>query len=303
MKSSTNFLMGNKKRKYIIVKRLLVLIISIALFAYLSLCLDFIWKQDELIYGPSSVMEKTPTNFGLDYQEIFLPIPNAQNTDENLFAWWLPGASQTEKVLVYFHGSDGNITDTLTQGAFFHQLGFSVLLFDYRGYGKSRGKFPSEKQVYEDGQIIWDYLTKARKINPSQILLYGHSLGGAIIIELALHNPQISGLIMQSTFTTLEEVLKRHKPFKFLPLHFLLHDQYKSIDKISSLAMPLLFIHGIADGVVPFQMSERLFAKAKATKKELVLIHQADHSDLLTVNPAYYQQGIEYFYQQIYPQK
>lgn len=287
-----------KKVKFIFFKRFLILLIIIPSIAYLLICVDFLFRQDKIIFNPYYIVEQSPKNFGLDYQEILIPIPNSEN-QENLFAWWLRAKSQPEKVLLYFHGTDCNIADTLKKGAFFHELGFSVLLFDYRGFGKSKGKMPTEKQVYEDGQIAWDYLVKTKKINPHNILVYGHSLGGAVAMELALHNPQISGLILQSTFTTMEDILRTYKRFKFLPLKLILRENINSLDKIASLKMPLLLIHGTKDPVAPYSMSEKLFETATTTQKKLVLIPDADHDNLMIIAPEKYKQEVDEFYQLI----
>ncbi len=288
--------MLTKKVKFLSLKSLLILLIIIPIVAYFLICLDFLLRQNQIIFAPYYTIEQTPQNFGLDYQEILISIPNSEKK-ENLFSWWIPAQSHTEKVLLYFHGTDCNIADTLKKGAFFHELGFSVLLFDYRGFGKSKGKMPTEKQVYEDGQIAYDYLVKTKKINPQNILVYGHSLGGAVAIDLALHNPQISGLILQGTFTTMEEVLRNYKRFKFLPLDLMITEKFNSLDKIASLKMPLLFIHGTKDPVVAYSMSEKLFETATTTHKKLVLIPKAEHNNVMMIAPEKYKQEVEEFYQ------
>lgn len=89
----------------------------------------------------------------------------------------------------------------------FRQLGFSVLVFDYRGYGRSSGNFPDESQVYQDGQAAWNYLRNERNISPRQILIYGESLGGAIALDLAVKHPEAGGLIMQSSFTSMAQTV------------------------------------------------------------------------------------------------
>jgi uncharacterized protein len=265
-------------------------LIILPILIYILACIIFFFKQDKMIFSPFSKVEKTPQDFGLNYEEILIPIPNSHR-DNYLFGWWIP--CESEKVLLYFYGTHCNIESTLETGAFFHQLGFSVFLFDYRGFGNSKGAFPSEKQVYEDGQIVWDFLTKTQNINPLNILVYGHSLGGAIAIELAVNNPQVSGLILQSSFTNLQEVLKNYTRFKFFPLQFLLKYKFNVINKIASLQIPLLFIHGKKDQSVPYSMSEKLFTHSATSFKKLVLIPQADHSDMLKVDPKLYKKAIK----------
>ena len=85
-------------------------------------------------------------------------------------------------------------------------MGFSVLIVDYRGYGKSGGGFPSEGQVYEDAETAWTYLIRELHADPGHAFIYGHSLGGAIAIELGLHHPEAAGLILESTFTSIADM-------------------------------------------------------------------------------------------------
>jgi alpha-beta hydrolase superfamily lysophospholipase len=121
---------------------------------------------------------------------------------ERIHVWWI-AAQPDAKVLLYLHGNGINMGAAVANAHQFHQLGFSVLLIDYRGYGRSEGSFPTETRVYQDAVTAWDYLVKQRQIQPSQIFLFGHSLGGAIAIDLAVQHPDAAGLIVESSFTSM----------------------------------------------------------------------------------------------------
>lgn len=151
-----------------------------------------------------------------------------------------------------------------------------MLVFDYRGYGRSDGDFPSEAQLYEDSEAAWRYLRDSRQIPADQILIYGESLGGAIALDLAIRHPEANGLIMQSSFTSMAEAV-RQKPFSsMIPLNLVLTEQFDSRSKIGLLQVPVLFLHGEQDSVVPFEMSQALYATAPEPK-HLFLISGADH--------------------------
>src|SRR2546422_4299392 len=98
------------------------------------------------------------------------------------------------------HGNDGNVSTSMGEIAPLRELGYAVFMPDYRGYGESEGPFPSEKTVYEDAEAAWIYLVDQRGIRPAKLYIYGHSLGGAIAIELALHHPEAAGLILRRSF-------------------------------------------------------------------------------------------------------
>jgi uncharacterized protein len=190
-----------------------------------------------------------------------------------------------------------NIGANTEQAKRFHKLGFSVFLFDYRGYGKSEGDFPSEAAVYADAQRAWDYLTQERKISPTNIVLYGHSLGGAIAINLATQHPNAAGLIVQSSFTSALEMARRNWWTAIFPVHLILNQRFASIEKVPSLKMPTLYIHGTIDRSIPFKMSERLFA-ATRSPKHLQLFKGASHNDVAYIGGAAYSQTIQDFVHQ-----
>lgn len=150
-----------------------------------------------------------------------------------------------------------NIGDSAYNTARLRRIGFSVLAIDYRGFGRSRGAFPSEAQVYEDAQAGWEDL-KTRHADAKRRFVYGHSLGGAVAIDLTARNPDIGGLIGESSFTSIGDLARDIHGLGLLPLDWLLTQRFDSLAKIGSIAMPMLFLHGSADATVPVSMGERL---------------------------------------------
>ncbi|WP_293363026.1 alpha/beta fold hydrolase, partial [Microcoleus sp. CAWBG52] len=191
-------------------------------------------------------------------------------------------------VVLYLHGNGSNVGANVEHANRFHRLGVSVFLIDYRGYGKSQGDFPSESRVYEDVQQAWDYLVKQRGINPNQIYIYGHSLGGAIAIDLAVRHPEAAGLIVEGSFTSVRAMVDFQKPlFKVFPIDFLLAQRFDSLSKVDRLQMPVLFIHGTADSVVPAEMSKKMF-DAAPEPKQLYMVPNGGHNNAAQIGGAEY---------------
>ncbi len=207
---------------------------------------------------------------------------------------------KSPKVILYFCGAAGN------KGYYNHvarlqgmrQLGFLVLVIDYRGFGSSQGHFPSESQLYQDSQIAWNYLVKVRSIPPEQIVIYGESLGGAIALDLAVKQPEASALIVQSSFTSMAEEVKHRDWLWMFPVDLLLTQKFDSISKIRSLRIPVLFIHGTADSVVPSYMSQQLY-DAAFEPKQILLIPKAEHFRIYQPGSNSYLQAMQKFIEKV----
>ena len=178
----------------------------------------------------------------------------------------------------------------------FHDLGLSVLLVDYRGYGKSSPIFPSETRVYEDAIAAWDYLSKIRKFPPENIFVYGHSLGGAIAIELASRHPEMAGLITEGTFTSIKAMAQSNQFLQIFPLNWIITQRFDSLNKIKSFKTPRLIIHGSKDKTIPVKMAHELFAFT-SEPKQLVIIPQGEHTNVHEVEDQNYFSSLDTFIQ------
>ena len=248
------------------------------LLAYISLCLSLYLYQERLIFKPSTTIKHTPAEQNRAYQEVWIPVDKTGGADK-LAGWWLPAQGKTIGTVLYLHGYSGNIGENLTPAYQLTQLGFAVLLVDYRGYGRSQGSFPFERQVYTDAEVAWDYLINTRKVPPKQIEIYGHSLGGAIAIDLATRHPEASSLIVQSSFTNLLTIAQRSWWLKLIPVQLLLTQKFDSLSKVRSLKMPVLYIHGTADSFIPPEMSRTLYSDTPVANKQLILVANAEHKN------------------------
>lgn len=265
--------------------------------AYFSACVLLFFLQPRLIYHPTPIVKNTPKSCQISYQDVWLPVKNNAGKIERIHGWWISVSAERQSLgtLLYLHGAGLNIGSNVNQACNFQKLGFSVLLIDYRGYGRSQGSFPSESQIYQDAEVAWDYLIKNRRIPTKKIFLYGHSLGGAVAIELALKHPEAAGLIVHNSFISMEKMVERHRQFRLFPVKLLLTQRFNSIAKVKLLRLPVLFIHGADDTYIPATMSQKLYKNAPQPKRFL-LVPKARHNngDLFWNNPQYRQTIIDF---------
>ncbi len=209
-----------------------------------------------------------PKALGLDIEDVWF----ASGDGVQLHGWWIahPRAFGT---LLYCHGNKGNIARRAPALRWLRRAGLNLFAFDYRGYGRSDGA-PSEAGLFLDVQAAHDYLTQERGIDPAKLLLFGHSLGGAVAIDGACHRP-VAGLVVQSSFTDVRSMARHNNPK--VPLHLIATNQFRSITKVGELAMPKLFIHGTADETIPLAMGQELFLAA-ALPKEFLTVDKSGHN-------------------------
>ncbi|MBE9049868.1 alpha/beta fold hydrolase [Nostocales cyanobacterium LEGE 11386] len=278
--------------------KLLLIVEIVVVIAYFAICLFLFVRQPRFIFFPSSTVEITPEFFHLPYEEVWLPVPASSGKVERIHGWWIEATQPDAKVLLYLHGNGINIGANIGHANRFYQLGFSVLLIDYRGYGRSEGVFPNEMRVYQDAAVAWNYLVQEKQIPPSQIFIYGHSMGGAIAIDLAVKHPNAAGLIVESSFTSIRDVVAYRNLFRLFPVDLILTQRFDSLKKIPQLKVPVLFIHGTADTTVPSFMSQQLYNAAPQPKK-LLLVPAADHNNTASVAGEQYLQWVKSFAQQV----
>lgn len=273
------------------VTRRLVSLLGVTALLYAAAC-GYMWAtQMEQVFEPSPEWQTTPARMGMNFEQLRIPVGNGAERGE-LDAWWVPAERAGAPTVVYFHGNYRNIGNNLEHTFRLHKLGYNVLLADYRGYGKSSGGKPSERKVYEDAEAVWQYLLKVRGVPPSQAVIYGHSLGGAIAIELAVHHPEAAGLITDSTFASMQAM--GEKDYGFLPIGLLLTQRFESLQKVPQLKLPVLFIHGTWDKRVPCRMAEQLYAAAPQPK-QLLLVQGGEHNNVGGIGWVEYRDAVTAF--------
>lgn len=275
-------------------RKVLFKIFSTLFIVYALICAILFFVHPRFIFIPTYNFQKTPEFYKINYKNIYLPVPKHLGGGQ-IHGWWMPAKKSNLGTLLYLHGRGLNIGSNINQAYQFQKLGFSVLLIDYRGYGKSKGNFPTETQLYQDAEIAWNYLVNQQKIPPHQIFIYGHSLGGAVAIELAVKHPEAAGVIVQNSFTSMANTIARYPYVRIFPINLILTNRFDSINKVKSLRIPVLFVHGVGDPLIPYTMSEKLY-KAAPYPKQLLLIPGAKHNNGdLFFNNNQYRKAIQNF--------
>lgn len=235
--------------------------------------------ERSFIYFPDSQLVADPSDFDLPFEDVSF----VASDGVELHGWLVPG--DKDVTWLWFHGNAGNISHRLENLKILHdELGVTVFLFDYRGYGRSRGT-PSEQGTYRDAEAALAYLRSHPDIDPDRIVYFGRSLGAGVAVELATRHPPL-GLILESPVPSIPELARHHYPF--LPVGPLLRTKYDSLAKIGGLKAPLLVLHGDMDDIVPIEGGRKLFAAANEPK-EFYTIRDAGHNDTYVIG------GEEYF--------
>jgi dipeptidyl aminopeptidase/acylaminoacyl peptidase len=231
-------------------------------------------KQREWIFRPQREVHATPADVGMRYDELWLSVPGAGAEGERVHGWWIPAADASAPALLYLHGARWSLSNTLHRIGRLHRMGFAVLAIDYRGFGRSDGDLPSEAQAYADAQAAWEQL-RGRVPDAQRRFVYGHSLGGAVAIELATRNDDIAGVIVEASFTSIRDMVDALGYTSF-SMDALITQRFDSLAKVAAVSAPILFVHGTADRFVPPSMTEKLYAAAREPKR-LLLIENGNH--------------------------
>jgi uncharacterized protein len=201
--------------------------------------------------------------------------PSSNNT--HLAAWYFP-VEKPRGVIIISHGNAGNISHRAPLIGVFLKQNFSVLAYDYQGYGLSEGE-PSIDNICQDGLAAYDYLTTIHGVTPEQIVVYGESLGGGVTTYIA-NNRKVGAIILQSTFSSLPHIAKKKMLLMRLYPPFLYpKNKLDSATLMKEQHAPLLIVHGKADSIIPYEEAEVIFRNASEPKK-LVGIENANHNDI-----------------------
>jgi uncharacterized protein len=169
------------------------------------------------------------------------------------------------------------------------ELGFTVVAVDYRGFGKSDAETPSEEKSYEDAQAAWDWIAKTY---PKQArYIFGHSLGGAIAIDLAARVSDEKGTLVEGTFTSIPDVFSTLK-WGWLPVGWMISQRFDSEKKVARIGSPLLVVHGSEDRLISPELGKRLYEAAQ-TPKRFILVEGGSHHNTNGLGQAQYRAALK----------
>ena len=273
--------------------RTLVVFATAVLLA--SGCVNLEQKERELTFRPSHAEASWYAGLPSGVQELDLAVDSKAGAPR-IHAWWWSDGDPQAPVVLYLHGARWNLTGNLNRIAQLHQFGFSVFAIDYRGFGKSDGDLPSEATVYEDARAAWNWVV-AHQPDPARRFIYGHSLGGAVAVDLAAsldgESEGARGLIVESTFTNFADMTSEIT--RGLVPSIMLSQKFDSVSKIARVRMPVLVVHGQGDRFVPVRFSEALY-KAAPSPKRLLLVPNGSHNNSLSIGGSEYHRALIDFF-------
>jgi alpha-beta hydrolase superfamily lysophospholipase len=215
-----------------------------------------------------------------------------QGDPVKLHGLWLPQADATAPVLLYLHGARWDVRGSATRMRRMHELGFSVLGIDYRGFGRSSAVLPSESLAAEDARAAWSWMARQRP--KARRFIFGHSLGGAIAVELATEVTDESGLIVEGTFTSIADVVATFR-WGWLPIAPLITQRFDSASRIADVGSPVLVVHGSNDTLIQPALGQALFERAREPKRFMLVEGGSHHSTNDVGQPQYRQALAELF--------
>ncbi len=230
--------------------------VLLLVFVYVALLAVLFIFQPRLVFLPhigGREMAATPADIGLEYREVWLDTEDG----ERLHAWWIPHP-EPAAVLHFSHGNAGNISHRLDSLRIFHDLGLSVLMYDYRGYGQSSGR-ATEEGLNLDAQAAWQWLVDEEDISARDVVLFGRSLGGAVAAELAAEQSP-GALILESTFTSVPDIAA--EIYWWLPVRLLARLQFDARAALERSDQPTLIVHSREDEIVSFSHGQALLEAA-----------------------------------------
>jgi len=242
--------------------------------------------QGRMLYlpgQPGRTLDATPVDAGMLYEDVSLETADGVR----LHGWYVPGAKPG--VLLFFHGNAGNVSHRLESIRQFHQLGLSVLIIDYRGYGQSKGR-PTENGLYLDAEAAWRYLTRTRGVEPGNIVIFGRSLGGSVAAWLAMRH-EAGALIVESSFTSVPDLAREIYPW--LPVRWLSRLRHSTVEYVRHVQSPVLVIHSVDDEIIPFHHGEEILAAAPEPRSFLEL--RGSHNEAFMLDESRYLNGLDEF--------
>ena len=245
---------------------------------------EWIFQPGDRAWGGSASYAEGMEDVWIDFQSSVTGKPT------RLHGLWLPAEQRRDDgpVLLYLHGARWNVAGSAPRIRRMQQLGFSVLAVDYRGFGKSTAELPSEDMAYEDAHAAWKWLAEHHGQRARYV--FGHSLGGAIAIDLASKVEDEQGVIVEGTFTSIPDVASSMK-WGWLPVGPLITQRFESIKKVTRLQSPLLVVHGANDSLIPSELGRKLY-EAATSRKHFLLVEGGSHYSTMAVGQSQYREAL-----------
>ena len=250
-------------------------------------------KQRELVYRPTPGRPADFVGLRAGDRAFAIDAPGARpDQPDKLQLWWLPNPNPQAPALLYLHGTFRNLFQNYRKIDALRTAGFNVLAVEYRGWGESSTLLPSEASINADAASAWGELVR-RQPDPNKRVIFGHSMGGGVAVELASHKrvgSDYAALILESTFTRLPDVARSAGMLGWVASWFATQE-FDSVDKIAAIDAPILMMHGSADKTVPLALGRALYEHAPAGTR-WVPFEGGSHSGLDREQPELYRDSV-----------
>ncbi len=208
--------------------------------AYLTLCLFFYAGQWQFVLHPSRAETPTPAAGQLSFTPV--RFGDDASGQPQLSGWWIPGNSPASPTILMLHGETGSMPDALPSAKVLHDAGLNVLLFDYRGFGQSSGRHPSESLMKADAESAFQHLVGSGRARPGELLVYGAGLGASLAVMLSSQHNEIKGLVLESADGDTLSRVEHDERSRLIPISLLFHERFPLADPLSTLQTPKLLI-------------------------------------------------------------
>lgn len=239
---------------------------------YLPVLLAFLffglrWFEQAVTYHPVRYAAGSAWNLPQNTEEVWFTAADGVR----LNGWFLHAqADAVSGTVLYCHGNGGNLTSVRNLAQQLAAQGLNVLIWDYRGYGRSEGGLSDEWALYRDGDAAYEYLTQTRATPPEKLVIYGLSLGTTVAVDLAARRA-CRALIVEAGLSSAQEMAAVAAPWLPGWLSWLGRNRFASARKIAGVNVPVLIAHGTADEVIPVEQGKKLYAAAREPKKLMIV--------------------------------
>ena len=262
---------------------------AIAAAALLMGCAALHEKQGQWIFSPTDRTWGNTVELAAGMDEAWVNFDSKETGKPTKLHLLINGNDAAKPMLLYLHGARWNVVGSAWRIERMRELGFNVVALDYRGFGKSDADAPSEDKAYEDALAAWNWM--AKKYPSQSRLIFGHSLGGAIAIDLATKVDDERGTMVEGTFTSIPDVFSTLK-WGWLPVGWLISQRFDSQAKVGKIGSPLLVVHGSEDRMIAPDLGRRLY-EAAAEPKRFELVQGGSHHNTNSIGQAQYRDAIK----------
>jgi pimeloyl-ACP methyl ester carboxylesterase len=254
-----------------------IVIPAAAFCAWSVLCLLFWQGSWQLLYHPSSAVTRTPGSIGLAFDPV--GFATTDTGAPRLQGWWIPFGPSARYTVLYLHGQNGNIVDTLDDLTRLHSAKVNVLAFDYRGYGQSQFVHPSEARWRQDADWALQYLTGTRHIDPHTIVLDGSALGANLALEVAATHPELAGVVLESPLDAPVNAIFSDPRAHLVPARLLVGDRFDTKSSAKTLQVPSLWFYRTwAPGILGMQEKPEAFQMVTSARNLVWLTANRDRN-------------------------